>query len=165
MSDYYHMSPKLYAVGDEISGNGRDKVDSRIEDELEARKPEGFLARRDAMYCRPTTDFSRCGIVNAGYIYRVQPKGALQRHDLNWLGDMQKALLRLKYAGNSLFKNYPEWNDALIERCCGPYWKHEASDSPVWEFLTPSVTIVKVVSDCIIDATKTKGGWKPDSET
>jgi len=163
MSSFYHISPKLYAVGGQIRGNGKDKVDPRIEEELQARKPDGFLSRRDAMYCRPTTDFSRCGIVNAGYIYRVKPEEPLQRHDLNWIGDMQKALLKLKHPNERLIRNYPAWTDELVERCCVPYWKQEASDSPVWEFLTPSITIEEVLSDSIVDASNTKGGWLPKS--
>ena len=91
MSGFYHISPKLYAVGDQIQGNGKNKVDPRIEDELQTRKPDGFLSRRDAMYCRPTTEFSRCGIVNAGYIYRVKPEEPL--HTSEFASLIKKSLI------------------------------------------------------------------------
>jgi hypothetical protein len=51
-----------------------------------------------------------------------------------------------------------DWNDDLIERCCSAYWK-EATQSPGWEFLTPSCVVVEVISDTPIDPKTTKGGW------
>jgi hypothetical protein len=79
MTDLYHMSRAVLAIGCEIKGDGGDKIDRRIEDELQARKPAGMLSRRDAVYARPAPDFCRCGIMDAGYIYRVRPTGAPQR--------------------------------------------------------------------------------------
>jgi hypothetical protein len=49
MTDLYHMSRAVLAIGDEIKGDGGDKIDRRIEDELQARKPAGMLSRRDAV--------------------------------------------------------------------------------------------------------------------
>jgi hypothetical protein len=48
MTDFYHMSATPLSVGSEIRGNGKDKIDPRIESELEARKPAAMLSRRDA---------------------------------------------------------------------------------------------------------------------
>jgi hypothetical protein len=75
MTDFYHMSTNPLAVGAHIAGNGKDKVDPRIEAELEKCRPSGMLSRRDAVYARPISDFSRCGIVNSGYICRVRLNG------------------------------------------------------------------------------------------
>jgi hypothetical protein len=50
MTDFYHMSRELLPVGTEVAGNGRDKIDPKIEDALEARKPAGMLSRRDVVY-------------------------------------------------------------------------------------------------------------------
>ena len=61
-----------------------------------AHKPADMLSRRDAVYARPEPDFSRCGIINAGYIHRVRLNGTPQRLDLNWLQPMQKALIKEK---------------------------------------------------------------------
>jgi hypothetical protein len=79
MTDFYHMSADFLSVGAEIKGNGKDKIDPRVENALEARKPSGMLSRRDAVYARPQADFSRCGIIKAGYIYRVRLAGTPQR--------------------------------------------------------------------------------------
>ena len=163
MTDLYHMSRAVLAIGDEIKGDGGDKIDRRIEDELQARKPAGMLSRRDAVYARPAPDFSRCGIMDAGYIYRVRPTGAPQRHDLNWLGPLQMALLKQKYLSQypERFKDYPDWTDDLVEECCSAYWSGTESDSPVWECLAPAFTVEEILSDRPVNVTETRGGWPP----
>lgn len=158
---FFHMSPNLYAVGAIISGNGRDKVDARIEDELEARRDSTALSRRDSVYCLDGTDFTICGVVSPGYIYLVEPSGELQRRDFAWVGEMQKALLRIKYPQYEAMKKYPEWNADLIERCCTGYWSGAGMLMPGWEFLASSFTIVEVISSVLIDPTSTSGGWTP----
>ena len=159
MTDFYHMSRELLPVGTEVAGNGRDKIDPKIEDALEARKPAGMLSRRDAVYARPRPDFSRCGIINAGYIHRVRLTGTPQRHDLNWLLPMQMALFKEKYRIQypERSKHYPEWTDALIEECCAGYWSGEASDSPVWECLALTFIVEEVLSDRPVSVSETKG--------
>ncbi|HJP67633.1 MAG TPA: hypothetical protein VJ846_01930 [Sphingomicrobium sp.] len=164
-ADFYHMSANALAVGAEIPGNGKDKVDPRIEAELEKRCPSGMFSRRDAVYARPISDFSRCGIVNSGYIYRVRLNGKTQRHDLSWIGPMQMALLKQKYAGqlSAGMKKYPDWTDELVERCCTNYWAAADSGDAVWECLAPSFTVLEALSDQPIPVAATKGGWPPAS--
>jgi hypothetical protein len=162
MTDFYHMSAKSFAVGDTLTGNGKDKIDPRIEVELEAYKPPEALSRRNAIFARPVTDFSRCGIVNDGYIYRVALEGAPQQYDLSWIGPMQMALLKQKYlATYSRAKSYPDWTAELIEKCCRGYWSGDASDAPVWECLAPALTVVAVLSDRLVNVDETKVGWPP----
>ena len=57
MTDFYHMSTKPLAVDEEVPGNGKDKIYPRVEAELEKRRPETMLSRRDAVYARPLSDF------------------------------------------------------------------------------------------------------------
>lgn len=167
MTDFYHMSADPLAVGAEIPGNGRDKVDPGIEAELEKRRPSEMLSRRDAVYARSISDFSRCGIVNSGYIYRVHLNGKTQRHDLNWIGPMQMALLKQKYAGklSEGMKKYPDWTDELVERCCANYWAGAESGEAVWECLAQSFTVLEALSDQPIAVGATKGGWPPAPAT
>lgn len=157
---FFHMSPSTYSVGDEIHGNGRDKVDPRIEDALEARRPNGALSRRNAVFCLEHMNFSLCGVANPGYIYRVASSGEPQRRDFAWIGEMQKALLRLKYPQYEEMNKYPEWDENLIARCCVGYWSETATTVPGWEFLTPSCTVVEVVTDELVDPKKTIAGWR-----
>ena len=146
-------------------GNGKDKVDPRIEAELEKRRPCDMLSRRDAVYARPISDFSRCGIVNSGYIYRVHLNGKTQRHDLSWIGPMQMALLKQKYAGtlSEGMKKHPDWTSELVERCCANYWAGADSGEAVWECLARSFTVLEALSDQPVTVGATKGGWPPAS--
>lgn len=164
MTSYYHMSAKRLCVADIIRGNGRDKIDQRIENELEARRPPFALSRRDAVFARPSTDFSLCGILSDGYIYSVAPEGAPQRYDLNWIGPMQLALLKEKHgAAHPSFNRHPDWSPDLIGRCCPGYWSGTASSSPVWECLAPAATVIAILSDRPVSVTETRGGWPPAS--
>jgi hypothetical protein len=156
------MSACLLSVDTEIKGTGRDKIDPRIEDELQARKPAGMLSRRDAVYARPVPDFSRCGIIKSGYIYRVQLTGTPQRHDLNWLNSMQMALLKEKFLTKypEGFKHHPDWTRELVEKCCSAYWAGDESDAPVWECLAPAFTVVEILSNRPVNVVETRGGWR-----
>lgn len=153
------MSPNLYSVGFKLRGNGQDKVDRRIEKELEARRPEKAFSRRDAVYSLDHTDFTVCGVVNPGYIYRVEPCADPQRWDFSWIGEMQKALLKLKYPEFAGMTKYPTWNAHLIAECCSRYWLGSATETPGWEFLAPSYTVVEVVARKLVGPKDTKGGW------
>lgn len=155
---FFHLSPRKYAVGAEIRGNGKDKVDHRIEKELEARRPKGVLSRRDAVFCLEHTDFTRCGVVDAGYIYRVVPSADPQRWDFAWIGEMQKAQLRLKYPQYQKVRAYPTWSTELVSNCCSGYWAGDAFETPGWEFLMPSCTVVEVTASELIDPKRTSLG-------
>lgn len=157
----FHMSPNVYSVGEEIQGNGRDKVDPRIEGALEMRKPARALSRRDAVFCLDHMDFTICGVVSLGYIYCVNPNDEPQQWDFAWIGEMQKALLRLKYPQYEEIKKYPKWNAALIEKCCANYWSGAATQMPGWEFLMSSCTVIEVIASELVDPKNTKGGWRP----
>lgn len=159
------MSSNVRAVGDEIRSNGRDKVDPRIEAELEARRPKDALSRRDAVYCLQSTDFTICGVVSPGYIYSVEPSVEPQMRDFAWIGEMQKALLKLKYPDDILVKKFPDWNADLIEKCCSGYWSGAAMKTPGWEYLAPSCTVVEVISGELVDPKKTRGGWQPSDRS
>lgn len=163
MPKYFHMSPTVRAPGQKIHGNNSDKVDPRIEAELEARRPPEALSRRDAVFCLKHTDFTICGVVSPGYIYLVEPSGEPQGRDFTWVGEMQKALLRIEYPQYEEIKKYPEWNDDFIEKCCTGYWSGACLQMPGCEFLAPSCTVIQVVSDELVDPKGTKGGWQSSS--
>ncbi len=163
MADFYHMSQALLGGGTEIRGDGRNKIEASIENELETRRPAGMLSRRDAVYARPVPDFSRCGIIKAGYIYRVALNGSPERHDLNWLRPMQLAIFKMKHgsAHPVLVKAYPDWSSDLIAKCCSGYWEGAETKSVVWEYLAPSFTVLERLSDRTINVAATRGGWNP----
>lgn len=162
MADFFHMSPCLLSVGDVVRGNGRDKVDPKIEAALEAARPASAICRRDAVYCVEHPDFSKCGIVSPGYIYRVEAAGLTERYDLAWIGPMQKALLKEKHGGDvsGWFAHYPDWTDDLVATCCAGYWSGAATGDANWEHLAAAHVVTGIVADRLVDPSETKGGWK-----
>jgi len=153
------MSPKDLEIGEVITGTGRDKVDKCIEDALEAHRPCALRDRRNAVYTLKATDFSLCGIMQPGYIYAVTSDDDQQFHDLAWIGEMQKALLKQKCPQYQHVKKYPDWSDEFVEDCCGKYWSGQASDTPTWEALLKTCLVVEKLSDQPVDPATTKGGW------
>lgn len=156
------MSPCLYAVGAVVSGNGKHKVDPQIENALSAAKPATAPSRSASVFMLENLDFSRCGLATSGYIYRVEPLEKVNRFDLSWIGDMQKALLKKKYPpqGSGLLKDYPDWSITLVDFGCASYWSGLASNDPVWEILTSRFRIAELISNKRVDPTATKGGWR-----
>lgn len=159
-TQYFHMNTRLLVDGDEIVGTRTDKVHPRIEEALDARRPSHLLSRRDAVYTLKGTDFSRCGIINPGYIYRVGANVEPQLHDLAWIGPMQKAILKEKYVNREGMKNYPDWSSDLADDCCKNYWAGTPSSDPTWEALFPRCVVIAKLSDDRVDPASTKGGWK-----
>ena len=157
MVEFFHMSPCLLSVGDVVRGSGRDKVDPRIEAALEAARPVAALSRIDAVFCLEHPDFSRCGIVNPGYIYRVRHEGLAERYDLSWISPMQKALLKIKHGSDNpgRLAHYPDWTDDLMAKCCTGYWSRKANGDPDWEHLAPALTITSIVTSEMVDPGRT----------
>jgi hypothetical protein len=153
------MSPIKFRIGDTLSGNGIEKIDSEIEASLEARRPPNIPRRHDSIFMRQSTDFSTCGIKSPGFIYRVNPQGHTLRYDLKWIGEMQKAQLKGKHANIQVgFSHYPDWSDSLIEECCREYWSGNGTSLPDWEFLAASCEIAEIISDELVSPSLTKGG-------
>jgi hypothetical protein len=159
MTDFFHMSKKVYAVGDVIKGNGKDKVEARIESAFEAARPPSKLSRRDAVYTRATPDFFMCGI-DEGFIYRVTSTDVPQVSDLAWIKLPQLALFKEKYPrpGTS---TYPDWTLQLATDSATGYWSGAPTASPIWEHLVTQATVVEVLSDKLVKVSDTVGGWKP----
>jgi len=162
MVEFFHMSPCLLSVEDVVRGNGKDKVDPTIEAALEAARPDSAMCRRDAVYCVTQPDFSKCGIVFPGYIYRVKAEGLTERYDLAWIGPMQLALkkpdLLSKYPIGAA--RYPDWTDDLVTTCCAGYWSGAATDDANWEHLATALVVTGIVTDRLVDPRETRGGWK-----
>jgi hypothetical protein len=151
---YFHLSAGDYSPGQVISGTGNPKLQPPIEAALNSTAPMDVL-RNSMVFCRPNTDFSRCGITSLGFIYSVDPGTVLAlTFDLNWIKDMDLALLKQKHP--QLRRYYPDWSDCLVKRCCAGYWSGKPTSDPVWEFLFPSVTIVERLSPTVVDPKATR---------
>lgn len=157
----YHMSPQLFSAGKRLAGTGKDKIDVLIEDGLESFRPEEAYSRRSSVFSHPIADFSESGLSIDGYIYEVEIPDDAQKRDLAWIGELQKARLKLKYPKLIHMQNYPDWSENFLKECASRYWAGMASDRPNWEYLSLHINIVKRLSLDVVQAKSTKGGWKP----
>ncbi|HEY8161976.1 MAG TPA: hypothetical protein VIF34_06885 [Methylocystis sp.] len=156
----YHMSPVVHPAGRILEPNGLPKVDEAIEDALEGTRPKGAFSRPHSVYAIQTPDFSLVGM-DAGYIYRVEMPEEFERHDLRWIGELQKAHWKPKHDHHPVIaRTWPDWTASFVSECCGAYWSgHAFGDAPVWELLAPSATVDAQLSAYIVQATETRGGW------
>ena len=157
----YHMSPVLHPAGTILKGNGRPKVEPTVEEALERFRPAAHLDRLNSVYSRETTDFTKLGL-DSGYIYRVAIRGDYQRHDTVWLGLLQLAYLKIKHAKTDqlIVQNWPDWTDDYVRSTSTQYWAGSASDKPLWELLSVEAEVEAQLSDALVKATATKGGWR-----
>ena len=153
------MSAEKHTVGTALMGNGKEKIDPRIEAALETFRPCHLLDRRSAVYTLLKTNFSRCGLTQPGYIYRVTSSVAPQLHDLGWIGPMQMALLKQKYPDRLGMKKYPNWDEEFIKIHCKSYWASIQTDDPTWEALFKECLVVERLSNKPIEPSKTKSGF------
>lgn len=157
----FHMSPTLHPIGRVLKGNGRPKVSEQIEQALESFRPSDCLSRLDSVFSREVPDFTMLGL-DGGYIYRVEPRGVSRRHDARWIGLLQQAELKTKYASaypNSIAKSWPDWTDDFVARACSGYWSGAASEQPLWEILSPEAEVAAQLSDVPMSADSTRDGW------
>jgi len=158
----YHMSPVLHPVGKILTGNGRPKVEREIEEALERFRPKAYLDHLNSVYSRETTDFTMLGL-DGGYIYRVAIRGDYQRHDAGWVGQLQLAHLKPKYAKTyqHVRNQWPDWTDDFVAATSTNYWTGVESNEPVWELLSVEAGVEAQLSNTPVMAAATKGGWRP----
>jgi hypothetical protein len=75
---------------------------------------------------------------------------------------MEKALFKEKHAPQNpgRFAHYPDWTDDFVKTICSGYWSGRPINDPVWEHLASSLVITGIVSDELVKAQDTKGGWR-----
>jgi len=138
---FYHVSRRELPVGTQLVPSGKAPLALPIEDALEKRRPEQMLSRKAVVYLAPNREFNLYGQVG-GYVYRVQPEGQVDVHDVHWIGELQRSAQKRDMTFPP--DHYMDWTDKTLTFLCAHYWWGEASDRPVWEYLTPSATILKV---------------------
>jgi len=102
---------------------------------LEHYRPTGKLAHKDAVFmCESEDDVDLCG-GGTEWLFSVNPLGPVHKHDVNWSSEIS-CLISKGYSINS-----PE-----VESAASSYWNSMPHyNESVWEYLTPSATILKVV--------------------
>lgn len=161
----YHMSKAIHPIGRILTGTGVPKVAKEVEDALEHYRPRDCFDRLNSVYTREIPDFNMLGL-DCGYIYLFEIDDTLQRHDACWVGQLQRAQLKQKYAGTVDEKNvqsYPDWTDEFVLSCCCKYWAGTSSQKTLWELLSGAAEVKKLLSKEMVPVAATKGGWKiPD---
>ncbi len=73
---------------------------------------------------------------------------SVERRDNVWYGNVQKAALKRKYAGQAagrLLAAYPDWNEETIAENTRAYWAGDASANPNWEYLTLEARVIELI--------------------
>jgi hypothetical protein len=139
---FFHCSRKTLATGDAIKPSGRLALHPRIETALEQHRPSDMLARNTVVYLAPTMDFNLYGLVG-GRFYEVRPVARIEAHDVAWIGQLQRSLKKSDMTFPPI--EWLDWNEKNLRYLCSNYWYAEPSEAPVWEYLTPSATVTKVL--------------------
>lgn len=156
------MSKTIHPIGRILKGNGLPKVAKEVEEALELHRPGDCLDRLSSVYTREIPDFSKLGL-ECGYIYLVQILGNFQKHDACWVGKLQLSQIKQKRAWchEPVLENYPNRTNELVSSCCNRYWTGSPSPKPLWELLSRSAEVKELLSNGMVQAAATKGGWRP----
>ena len=141
---YYHVSRRKMAIGQTILPSGKVSLGPNIENALEQRRPPEMLARNQAVFLAPHTEFNLYGMgPTATNVYQVTVDSHPEPHDVHWIGQLQRA--QNKRGMTFPPADWMDWNDKTLRYLCANYWFAEPSMQPVWEYLAPQATIVKVL--------------------
>lgn len=144
MPTYFHVSREKLPLGAELGAKGGPHIADEIEAYLEKARPNGKLARADAIYMLDHVDFSKSGVpYEEGYVHLVEPHEPVQKHDAQWIGRMQR---RRWWKRHAKLTEPPK--DLTDEQLAAGYWSGDASgDKGEWEYLAGSARVVGHHSD------------------
>jgi hypothetical protein len=131
---YWHASFHRLPVGTTLgpARTGRASP-SAFDEALERYRPVAALARGDAVFmCDDPQDCDNCG-AHCEWLFRVEPVGRVERHDLAWATAIDLVL------SEGADDGHPD----VVEHA-RRYWAGEASADPVWEYLAATARVVQV---------------------
>lgn len=144
-------------------------VDREVEEYLEQRRPKNMLPRHKVLYMvrAPIDNITKSG-GHDDYIYEVQPVARVEKHDLQWLNDLDSVMEKEK-SGRFNEKDRQSYSFQLPpillseventkEMLANKYWSSEVYPYKPWslmEYLTPSFQVTERVW-------KSGGGRKSD---
>jgi len=147
-SEYYHGSYDFLPNGTILTpsmGNfmgtfSQNEMDSHFK--LEQFRPSNYLSRNHAIYmCDNPDDIDNAGGAN-DHIYMVSPQGKVEKHDVNWLSEIdfimseawdngtqeeQETIDKVQNAALNYWNGVPHYNESL------------------WEYLVPSAKVMQEV--------------------
>ena len=162
----YHGSPQKLKVGKAYRVRHWKTLDqggatTAVEAVIEKYRPTKSIARNKTFYMIDSFGESALDLVGAStkYIYAVEPIGRLERHDLQWLNDIDSIMMKDDsfFDGRDLPTSYswqmpPIYKSEIpetIEMLAKNYWsgaEYPYKDWSHWEYLSPSFKIIKLIN-------------------
>jgi hypothetical protein len=159
----YHGSHTLFPLGTILTPQAEGYVSRGSDDPmtdpahhmcerlLEKYRPEGCVARNEAVFLVSDPD----DIDNAGgysdHIYEVEPSSLVTKCNLHWYSELY-LLCEHETASQAEAKAqgrdwYPDWEEAEAREYADKYWTAVSSGttSDLYEFLTPSAKVISIV--------------------
>jgi len=142
---YYHGSYNPLPIKTILSSKNGNFMDSFNDDshiKLEQFKPNNYLSRNNAVYMTDNPDDIDIAGGSTEFIYIVQPLGKIEKHDLNWMSEIDLII-------SEAIENNQQEDDETIEKVKNAainYWNGTPHyNESLWEYLTPSAIIIKEI--------------------
>lgn len=131
---YYHGSGKYLPVGTILTprSNYEEHWSGPEYAILEKYRPSQFLAHADSVFMADNPDDIDALGGETDWLFTVKPNSRIEQHDQSWVSEILIVL-----------DQEPD-NTDKIKEMASKYWNGVSSGNPVWEYLTPSATIVAV---------------------
>ena len=102
---------------------------------LKDNKPQNMISRTNAVFLVDNLDDVDLAGGSDHYIYEVLPIGTTEKHDINWISELEMLL-------EDEFEN----NQQQIIQAAKNYWNGVAHyNESVWEYLTLKAKIIKLI--------------------
>lgn len=119
-----------------------DRASARVDQLLTMFKAPSIEVGRACVYLvdAPDADLIERAGGYSNYIYEVVPHGPVYRRDVGW---WSRILMEVEAGHPPLSRSaeYQAWADSEVRPLATAYWDGTASERPIWEFCTASVTI------------------------
>ena len=134
---FYHGSMKELPVGTVLTPRDDYENDWQGTDfynALERHRPSNMMSHKQSVFmCSSDEDVDLAG-GGTEWLFTVKPNGPVQKHDMNWSSEISMLV------GDGYDIDSPE-----VQQAAENYWTGVPHDNEqVWEFLTPSATILTV---------------------
>jgi hypothetical protein len=142
---FYHGSYYDLPYGTVLTpkkGNFVNNISDDSHFKLEQFRPSQYISRNEAVYmCDNPDDIDLAG-GSTDYIYIVEPLGTIEKHDLNWMTEINLIMDKYFEQGN------PEDAVEEVEVAALNYWNGVSHyNESVWEYLTTSARILNKNED------------------
>ena len=140
----YHFLPNGTVLSPE-KGNfmgtfNQDEMDSHFK--LEQFKPSNFISRNNCVFMTDNPEDIDLAGGASEHIYIVKPLGKVERHDLNWMSEIDLIF------SEGTTENSEDSEDTIekVKNAALNYWNGTPHyNESVWEYLTTSAKVIKEI--------------------